>query len=125
MAASKRGVKVRLISTANPPSMTFEQLKQLTGAGVDVRFDPIYPGGPVFIHSKAIVRDIGTDNAMSFVGSQNPGDNVSLNSERELGILLGKKSLVNRMYATFERDWAASKPLVFEGGTPKNPFSGS
>ena len=125
IAAAERGVKVRLISTSNPASMTYEQLKQITAAGVDVRFDPMYPGGLLFIHSKAIVRDVGTDNAMSFVGSQNPGDNVSLNSERELGILLGKKSIVNRMYASYERDWAASKPLVFEGGVPKNPFGGS
>lgn len=125
IAAAERGVKVRLISTSNPPSMTYDQLKELTSAGVDIRFDPMYPGGLLFIHSKAIVRDVGTDNAMAFVGSQNPGDNVSLNSERELGILLGKDSIIDTMTTVYERDWAASKPLPFENGQPKNPFSGS
>ena len=123
--AAERGVKVRVISTSNPASMTYAQLQQLVAAGIDVRFDPMYPGGLLFIHSKAIVRDVGTDNAMAFVGSQNPGDNVSLNSERELGILLGKDSIINKMTAVYERDWAASQPLTIVNGVPKNPFSGS
>jgi len=122
-AAKRRGVKVRLISTSNPPAMTYAQLTQLVAAGVDVRFDPMYEGGLLFIHSKAIVRDVGTDNAMSFVGSQNPGDNVSLNSELELGILLGKKSIVDRIHEVYNLDWERSAPLVIENGQPKNPFT--
>ena len=122
IAAAKRGVDVRLISTTNPASMTFGQLQQLVNAGVDVRFDPQYPGGLLFIHSKAIVRDAGTDNAMAFVGSQNPGDNVSLNSERELGILLGKPSMISEMVDIYDRDWAASAPLTYKDGQLQNPF---
>jgi len=122
IAAAKRGVDVRLISTTNPASMTFGQLQQLVDAGVDVRFDPQYPGGLLFIHSKAIVRDAGTDNAMAFVGSQNPGDNVSLNSERELGILLGKPSMISEMVDIYDRDWAASAPLTYKDGQLQNPF---
>lgn len=122
IAAAKRGVDVRLISTTNPASMTFGQLKQLVDAGVDVRFDPTYPGGLLFIHSKAIVRDAGTDNAMAFVGSQNPGDNVSLNSERELGILLGKPSIITEMVGIYDRDWEHSAPLSYKDGQIQDPF---
>jgi hypothetical protein len=59
---------------------------------------------------------------LAFVGSQNPGDNVSTNSERELGILIGKASIIDRMARVFERDWNRVTPLAYEGGQPKDPF---
>ena len=123
MAAAKRGVKVRLVTTTSPAPMTFAQVQQLAAAGVQMSFNPTYPGGLLFVHSKAIIRDQGTDNAMAFVGSQNPGDNVSLNSERELGILIGKRSIIDEMHGVFEKDLAVSTPLAYENGQPRNPFS--
>lgn len=105
MAAAERGVKVRLITNTDPEPMTFQQVIELSKAGVEIGVDPTYEGGPVFVHSKAIISDAGTPNAVAFVGSQNPGDNVSTNSERELGILIGKPSIINRMQQVFDRDW--------------------
>lgn len=122
IAAEKRGVDVRIITNTNPSPMSFEQLRQLVAAGVEFRFDPTYAGGPVFIHSKAIIRDAGTRNAMAFVGSQNSGDNVSTNSERELGILLGKASQVDRMNRVFNEDWAVGSPLTYKDGWLVDPF---
>ena len=122
IAAEKRGVDVRIITNTNPKPMSFGQLEQLVAAGVEFRFDPTYAGGPVFIHSKAIIRDAGTRNAMAFVGSQNSGDNVSTNSERELGILLGKASQVDRMNRIFNEDWAVGSPLTYVDGSLVDPF---
>jgi len=122
IAAERRGVDVRIVTNTDPAPMNFQQLEALVAAGVEFRFDPVYPQGPVFIHSKAIIRDAGTTNAMAFVGSQNSGDNVSLNSERELGILLGRAPLINRMRTIFNDDWARSKPLVYQGGQLEDPF---
>lgn len=122
IAAEKRGVDVRIITNTNPKPMSFEQLRQLVTAGVEFRFDPTYAGGPVFIHSKAIIRDAGTRNAMAFVGSQNSGDNVSMNSERELGILLGKDTQVDRMNRIFDEDWAVGSPLTYDDESLVDPF---
>jgi phosphatidylserine/phosphatidylglycerophosphate/cardiolipin synthase-like enzyme len=122
IAAEKRGVDVRIITNTNPKPMSFDQLSQLVAAGVEFRFDPTYAGGPVFIHSKAIIRDAGTRNAMAFVGSQNSGDNVSMNSERELGILLGKDTQVDRMNRIFDEDWAVGSPITYEDESLVDPF---
>jgi len=106
IAAAKRGVQVRIITNTDPEPMTYGQVIELSNAGVALGLDPTYEGGPVFVHSKAIIRDAGTSNAVAFVGSQNPGDNVSTNSERELGILVGKAGVIDRMHEVFESDWA-------------------
>jgi phosphatidylserine/phosphatidylglycerophosphate/cardiolipin synthase-like enzyme len=122
IAAARRGVDVRIITNTDPPAMTFDQVEQLAAAGVEFGFDPTYPAGPIFVHSKAMIRDAGTANAMAFVGSQNPGDNVSTNSERELGILIGKASIIDRMARVFERDWKHLSPLTYQDGQPKDPY---
>lgn len=122
IAAERRGVQVRIITNTDPPAMTFDQVEQLVAAGVEFGFDPTYPGGPIFIHSKAIIRDAGTGNAMAFVGSQNPGDNVSTNSERELGILVGKDAIIDRMGRVFERDWQRAAPLEYQEGQLQDPY---
>ena len=106
IAAAKRGVEVRIITNTDPEPMTYRQVIELSNAGVALGFDPTYEGGQVFVHSKAIIRDAGTPNAVAFVGSQNPGDNVSTNSERELGVLIGKAGVIDRMHEVFESDWA-------------------
>ncbi len=122
IAAARRGVDVQIITNTDPAPMQFQQLQALAAAGVEFRFDPTYPQGPVFIHSKAIIRDAGTSSAMAFVGSQNSGDNVSMNSERELGILLGRDAEINRMSAVFNQDWSQSTPLSYQGGQLEDPF---
>lgn len=122
IAAERRGVQVRIITNTDPPPMQFQQLTTLVDAGVDFRVNPTYPGGGVFIHSKAIIRDAGTGGAMAFVGSQNSGDNVSLNSERELGILLGRSREINRMQRIFQEDWDHAAPLQYDKGELVNPF---
>lgn len=120
--AANRGVDVRIITNTDPAPMTFSQVTQMSKAGIRFGFDPTYAAGPIFVHSKAIVRDSGTKNAMAFVGSQNPGDNVSTNSERELGILIGKTDIISRMNRIFERDWRNSTQLESSNGELVDPF---
>lgn len=122
IAAAERGVEVRVITNTSPAPMSYAQLKEIAAAGVKFAFNPTYPGGLMFVHSKAIVRDVGTSNQMAFVGSQNPGDYVSLTSERELGILLGKPSIIEEMHTIYNQDWERSKPLTYVNGEPVNPF---
>lgn len=110
MAAAERGVRVRVITNSEPSPMTSGQAMALTDAGVEIRVDPTYPAGPIFVHSKAIIRDAGSASAVAFVGSQNPGDNVSTNSERELGILIGNPGVIERMHRVFVSDWVRTRP---------------
>ena len=52
----------------------------------------------------------------------NVGDYVSVNSERELGILLSKKSITDTIANTYATDWASAKKLQFVDGVPVDPF---
>ena len=122
IAAAKRGVSVRVVAVTSGPPMTYNVLKQLADGGVKFVFNPMYPDGLMFTHSKAIMRDVGTKNAMAFVGSQNPGDYVSMSAERELGILIGKPDVIDRMSGVFNEDWSRGTPLQYKDGEPVNPF---
>lgn len=122
LAAARRGVAVRVVTITSGPPMTYNVLKQLADGGVKFVFDPMYPAGLMFTHSKAIMRDVGTKNAMAFVGSQNPGDYVSMSAERELGILIGKPDIIDRMNGVFNQDWRRGTPLQYKDGEPVNPF---
>ena len=122
IAAARRGVTVRIITNTEPAAMTFAQVQALHSAGVQIAFDPTYPGGSLFIHSKAIIRDAGTAHAMAFVGSENPGDSVSMNSERELGILVDRPSITQRMRGAFDLDWSRARPLEVIDGVVKDPY---
>ena len=122
IAAERRGVDVRIITNTNPRPMAFQQLQTLVAAGVEFRFNPSYDGNGIFIHSKAIIRDAGTANGMAFVGSQNSGDNISMNAERELGILLGRPKEIDRMHRTFQDDWEHGSSLTYTDGKLNDPF---
>lgn len=69
-------------------------------------------GGNLFLHTKTLIRDAGTPHALATVSSENPGDYVSMNAERELGIFLADKDVVSTISETFNNDWAsATVPL--------------
>ncbi|MBU6337016.1 MAG: hypothetical protein KGR19_04270 [Acidobacteria bacterium] len=123
MAAAKRGVAVRVIfNTTGPQAMSYDQLKEMVGAGVQFAYDPRNSVGSVFIHAKTVLRDAADSDRMAYVGSMNVGDYVSVNSERELGILLSRKSLTDKIAATYAGDWASAKKLEIVGGVPVDPF---
>ena len=126
-AACKRGVKVRVLTNASTEAnatnpFTYAQLLEMSKAGIQFSFNPQINGGSLFVHSKTIIRDAGDAAPMAFIGSENPGDYVSMNAERELGILIANEPIVERVSTTFERDWQSASPLQFKDGIPVNPF---
>jgi len=103
ISAASRGVAVRLISAqlmqegrdANAPGR-----QTLNNGGVDAR-----AGTFLYIHAKMILADYGTSRQVAFVGSENFSD-ASLEKNRELGILVEDKTILDRLNTVFERDWA-------------------
>ena len=52
-------------------------------------------------------KDIIVDHREAFIGSENISTQ-SLNSNREVGILLADQSAISRLKETFARDWGAA-----------------
>ena len=102
VAASQRGVRVRVITPAilDPGETEFEPIKKLAAAGVGVRFldDP-------YVHAKAMV----VDGQVAMIGSQNLTAN-SLENNRELGIIFDDVAAVNRLARVFLKDWNDAEP---------------
>jgi phosphatidylserine/phosphatidylglycerophosphate/cardiolipin synthase-like enzyme len=126
-AAAQRGVAVRVLTNcwqaSTPPyapdcarrpvgGFTHKYLTQLLAAGVQVRAGPQSSG--LFVHTKTIVRDAGGDkgDALATVSSENPGDYVSMSSERELGIFVATPDAVATIAATFNADWSSATPVT-------------
>lgn len=126
-AAAQRGVAVRVLTNCWSAStypfavdcakrpvggFTYKYLTQLLAAGVQVRAGP--QSSALFVHTKTIVRDAGggEGDALATVSSENPGDYVSMSSERELGIFVAKPDIVATIAATFNADWASSTPVT-------------
>jgi len=124
-AAAQRGIAVRVLTncwsshsfpftadcTKRPVGgFTNKYLRQLLAAGVQVRAGP--RSNALFVHTKTIVRDAGGGDAVATVSSENPGDYVSMSSERELGIFVAKPDVVATIAATFNADWDASTPVT-------------
>ncbi len=100
-AASQRGVSVRV-------DMTYDTnwkaaFNELAVAGAQVR---TYSSSATFyIHAKAIIAD----GAKAFVGSENFSAQ-SMDSNRELGILIARPDIIGSLEATFDQDWSGSRP---------------
>lgn len=100
-AAAARGVVVRV-------DMTYDTnwkaaFNQLTQAGVNVR---TYASSAAFyIHAKVVVAD----DSKAFVGSEN-FSSQSMDSNRELGILLSRPDIIASLEATFTKDWSTARP---------------
>lgn len=109
--ALARGVEVRIVG--NEGGINTDALQELKGAGAQIVQNPTDPSGDgrvMYIHTKTIVADRGTDRAVAYVGSVNPFLDESLQTERELGVLVTEAASLQRILATFERD--------FDSGTP-------
>jgi phosphatidylserine/phosphatidylglycerophosphate/cardiolipin synthase-like enzyme len=131
VSAARRGVQVRLIAavltSADSPNGNARGITYLTSGGVDAvcKSFPI-PGSsaPMYIHAKAIVADFGTPTAQAFVGSENLSC-VSLDDNRECGILLTEPALLDRIESTFEADWAQPSVSVTPDPAPLSPCPGN
>jgi len=133
VAASKRGVRVRVITAVLAAGGTTNGnargITYLNAGGVDAvskSFPISTPKGPVplYMHAKAIVADQGTTSARAFVGSENLSC-VSLDDNRECGILVSEPAILDRIESTFASDWAKPSVRVTPDSTPLTACPGS
>ncbi|MFM1965072.1 MAG: hypothetical protein RL134_797 [Actinomycetota bacterium] len=109
--AVNRGVQVRIIG--NDGGINTDALAKLKEAGAEVVINPTDPGGDgrvMYIHTKTIVADAGRPDAIAYVGSINPFLDESIDTERELGVLLTDPTSIERIVLIFDRDFASGRP---------------
>ena len=109
--AASRGVRVRVISARMDHSGEDPNAKareKLNDNGVSARYCT-----SLYIHAKIILVDDKTDNAVAFVGSENLS-RVSLDRNRELGILVYERDIINRLSSIFQSDWEKTFRENFE-----------
>jgi cardiolipin synthase A/B len=117
IAAARRGVRVRLISSPGYPlekDTNEPGRERLRQAGGEVRYlkDP-------YVHAKVFV----IDGVEAWVGSQNLTTN-SLDFNREVGITFADPPLVARILDQFEADWEAGDVEAFPTGDLEVPATG-
>jgi phosphatidylserine/phosphatidylglycerophosphate/cardiolipin synthase-like enzyme len=96
--AEKRGVNVRIIAAdleSGGRNENTPALKQMSDSGVQTKVIT-----SLYIHAKVIVAD---DN-IAYVGSENFGK-VSLDRNRELGIIVSDRLILDKLEETFNHDW--------------------
>ena len=108
--AANRGVKVRIIG--NDGGINTDALSKLKEAGAEIVINATDPGGDgkvMYIHTKTIVVDAGQPDAIAYVGSINPFLDESIDTERELGVLLTDPTSIERIMLIFDRDFGSGE----------------
>ena len=103
---AKAGVKVRIIG--NIGGINDDAAAQLRAAGADIVANPRLAGSSteyLYIHTKTIIGDAGTSNQVVFLGSENPFLDQSLQTERELGVLMTDTASVKKVVDLFNTDF--------------------
>jgi phosphatidylserine/phosphatidylglycerophosphate/cardiolipin synthase-like enzyme len=96
--AQKRGLPIRIVlSDTTPSSSQKTALMELKQVSI-----PVHILSNPYVHAKAIV----TDGKLAYIGSENFTVN-SLESNRELGLVVGKQSEVDKIESTISADFAA------------------
>lgn len=96
-----KGSAIRILLPASPSLSTEDQqnVALLQSHGCQVRF---LPDTPAYLHATMIVGD-----DMGFIGSEN-FTGISLNDNREMGVVLGGNDL-GQLQAQFDQDWSAAQ----------------
>jgi len=132
-AAAKNGIRVRVIaavlSSNGQANGNAAGITYLRSQGVQAEckaFPVTTPRGPVpiYIHAKVVVVDFGASNSQAFVGSENLSC-VSLDDNRECGIVVGEPAILARIESTFEADWAQPSVAVPADPSPLRPCPGA
>ncbi|WP_081577055.1 phospholipase D-like domain-containing protein [Acidithiobacillus thiooxidans] len=101
-AIAAKGKMARLILPANISAQDRKNAEWLVKNNVQVRLLPVRP---IFLHAKYI----GASN-VAFVGSENLSM-VSLEDNREVGVLLHNPTNLQILSDTFNKDWANANPI--------------
>jgi hypothetical protein len=104
VADAQRGVTVRAVLENENGSYNSE-ISQLTSAGGQVKTYTSSTG--YYIHAKTIIADYGTSTQKVFQGSENFSAN-SLNSNRELGLIVNDTGVANGLESAFDADFGVS-----------------
>jgi len=106
VAKATSGVTVRVISAQLGGTGMADKNKKyreyLNSNGVQAKYMPT--DSYLYCHAKMILVDYGTSNSKAFIGSEN-FSTTSLDKNRELGILVSEKEILDRLHSTFETDW--------------------
>jgi phosphatidylserine/phosphatidylglycerophosphate/cardiolipin synthase-like enzyme len=107
--ASKRGVAVRVIAADldGAKNKNAPALKTLNANGAQAKTIT-----SLYIHAKMVLADYQTPDQIAYLGSENLGE-VSLDKNRELGILVTEKPILDRLESVFSQDWLV--PAMQEG----------
>ncbi|MDO9325678.1 MAG: phospholipase D-like domain-containing protein [Methanoregula sp.] len=100
--ASKRGVVVRVIAAdmeSNGKNKNAPALRTLNASGALAKSIT-----SLYIHAKMVLADYQTPDQVAYLGSENLGE-VSLDQNRELGILVAEKPILDRLESVFNSDW--------------------
>jgi phosphatidylserine/phosphatidylglycerophosphate/cardiolipin synthase-like enzyme len=106
---AQAGVKVRIL--ANSDGQSPDMVSKLRGAGIEVKFDPIYDGitsTPMFIHTKTMFADPGLPDQTAFIGSQNTFINESPEAILELGVIVKDPATIEEAHSFFDADWVTA-----------------
>jgi phosphatidylserine/phosphatidylglycerophosphate/cardiolipin synthase-like enzyme len=115
-AAVERGVAVRYIAAVlsgegnlngNARGVSF-----LLGGGVGAVCKSF-----LYIHAKMILADLGKPTARAYIGSANLGC-VSLNDNRECGIIVAEPAILQRLETIYQSDWAQPSVTVPPDNSP-------
>lgn len=101
-AAAERGVVVRVIAAdmeSDGKNVNAPAIRTLRNASAEAKEIT-----SLYIHAKVVLADYGTPEQVAFVGSENLAP-VSLNDNRELGILVTEQPILDRLESVFLQDW--------------------
>lgn len=123
IAAANRGVAVRFIAAV----LTTDSKVNENARGVTL----MQAGGVsavcksfLYIHAKMLLVDYGNPNSQAFVGSQNFSC-VSLDDNRECGILVTESAILDRLHSVYQSDWPQPNVTVAPDNTPIKPCMGN
>jgi cardiolipin synthase A/B len=124
VAAAKRGVAVRFIAalltgngTANGNAQGITFMRN-GGVNAVCKSFPVPGGtGQMYIHAKMILADNGTASAQAYIGSENFSC-VSLDDNRECGIIVTEPAILARLQTTYNSDWAQPSIAVTPNDKP-------
>jgi phosphatidylserine/phosphatidylglycerophosphate/cardiolipin synthase-like enzyme len=122
VAAAKRGVKVRFIaavlSAEGKINGNARGVTTMRNGGVNAVCKTF-----LYIHAKMALADYGTPNAQAYIGSENFSC-VSLNENRECGIIVAESAILDRLNTTYASDWAQPSVPVTPDTAPLTPCIG-
>jgi cardiolipin synthase A/B len=133
VAAAKRGVKVRFIAAvlsgdgkanSNARGITYLRNGQVNAACKSFPFVVLGVQYQMYIHAKMALADYQTSNAQAYIGSENFAC-VSLDDNRECGIIVTEPAILDRLQATYDADWAQPSVPVTPDNTPLVPCLGN